>query len=114
MLWTVGLGETSLSRCVKIHMSISRVGYCGTPCMWVCARATDRLTLISLLQNVQSGVDLNTYTFLCFLKVTVLQRLRSPNTKLASVTVKIYFPETCLAKPCSSVVLCSNFYCFGY
>lgn len=61
MLWTVGLGETSLSRHVKIHMSISRVGYCGTPCMWVCARATDRLTLISLLQNVQSGVDLNTY-----------------------------------------------------
>lgn len=28
---------------------------------------TVRLTLISLLQNVQSGMELNIYTFLCFL-----------------------------------------------
>lgn len=40
--------------------------------MLVCACATVRLTLIPLLETVQSGMDLNVYIFLCFLQLTVV------------------------------------------
>lgn len=40
--------------------------------MFVCAHTTVRLTLVFLLENVQSGTDLNIYTFLCFLQLTIV------------------------------------------
>lgn len=45
--------------------------------MLIYAHATVRLTLISLLENVQFGMGLNVYTFLCFLQLTVVFMLHN-------------------------------------